>query len=123
MPKLSLPFYRDGEEFEPSVTLQDLEDFEEAEKNALQKPMTHTLRIRIKFIEKILSRHAEKPVALKATASQIHEAVHNIWWTQALGERQLPLESAAVISPTAKPDESTSPSASPESATPAASAG
>lgn len=122
MPKVSLPFYRNGEPFDPRVSLKDLEDYEVAEQEALKGPALGVLRLRTQFIVKCIERDAKGPVDLKATAAEIHDAVHTIWWTQALGAEQVPLGSSGETSTSERPAASTLRSDSPASPTPEASA-
>lgn len=77
MAKITLPFWNQGQPFEPKIYPEDLADFEDLEVAAAQaeKPNREILRCHTQFVEKILSREAPSNQELRLTVADVRGAI------------------------------------------------
>lgn len=89
MSKVKLPFWKDAEEFEPKVYIEDLAKYEAEEEKAFKaNKESELMRVRLDFLRLVLEREEapkgaakgpEGRLVLRLTTSQIAEAFWAVW--------------------------------------------
>lgn len=79
---VKLPFYNEGQSFQPRVLLSDVRKVEEAEAAAKKtdQKLHGTVQAHLVFLQDVLGRHAKQErLQLDLTVREIQEAFFAIW--------------------------------------------